>query len=372
MDSQKLIELIEKYEIGNITIEELSLLENYYSSLNEGSHLKVDYHRKAEIRFAIKESIEIPSVKSYSYWRYLVAAACVVLVGVFALLTVLRNLDHSALNEVTSVLERKMDQHTSAYIQLADGRKMNLNAEQGALRLENGLTLGNNNEGVLHMDTDDMDTNASQWVDVVVPKGSSYQLVLSDGTKVFLNADSKLHYPLRFASNKRDVELSGEALFEVAKNPNAPFSVNSSGMRTRVLGTIFNVSSYPGDRVQHVTLLEGKVEVADSNKDYILHPGEQFLTEGSKPRVHRVDAELYTSWTQGTVRFQGMKLEDIVQKIQRWYDVDFVFQDPSTKSLRFTGAFDRTARLGDLLTLIESMTNVKFIEQGGLIKVQKK
>ncbi|MDR2281746.1 MAG: DUF4974 domain-containing protein [Sphingobacterium sp.] len=350
--------------------------EEIYKKLNSSldDYILVDRFESIDIdqAWASVERRLVVEPKIIAIRRYGVAAACVILVGIFALLAVLRNQDHTASNGMISVLERKMDQHTTAYIQLADGRKMDLNAEQGTLHLENGLTLGNNNEGILHMDTDDMNADGTQWVDIIVPKGSSYQLVLNDGTKVFLNAESKLHYPLRFASTNRDVELSGEALFEVAKNPDAPFSVNSNGMRTRVLGTTFNVSSYPEDRVQHITLVEGKVEVAKSDKAYILHPGEQFLTEGLKSGVYNVDPELYTSWTRGTVRFQGMKLEDMVQKIQRWYNVDFVFQDPSTKSLRFTGAFDRTARLGDLLTVIESMTNVRFIAQGEVVKVQKK
>ncbi|ERJ59030.1 FecR family protein [Sphingobacterium paucimobilis] len=353
------VENEENYEKINRSLDDYILVDRFES-------IDIDHAwANVERRLVVKPKI-------IAIRRYVVAAACAIFVGIFALLAVLRNLDHSSTNELTSVLERKMDQHTTAYIQLADGTKMDLNTEQGTLHLENGLTLGNNSEGVLHMDVDDRATDGTQWVDIIVPKGSSYQLVLNDGTKVFLNAESKLHYPLRFASTHRDVDLSGEALFEVAKNPNAPFSVNSNGMRTRVLGTTFNVSSYPEDRVQHITLVEGKVEVAKSDKAYILSPGEQFLTEGSKSRVQDVDTELYTSWTRGTVRFQGMKLEDMVLKIQRWYDVDFAFQDPSTKSLRFTGAFDRTARLGDLLTVIESMTNVRFTEQGGVIKVQKK
>lgn len=303
---------------------------------------------------------------------YGLTAAAILLIGIFTVLYVYTQLEKSDTKPLNSVLDKKMDPGSAAYIQLADGRRLDLKTRQGALQSDRGLSLGRNRAGILQMDADPGIAAGQQWVDLITPKGSSYQLILGDGTKVFLNSESKLRYPIQFAQNSRTVELVGEALFEVSKNPKAPFTVTSRGMHTTVLGTTFNISAYPDDRRQHVTLLEGKVAVRSAQHNFMLHPGEQLLAGDSPPRILSVDPRLYSSWATGTLRFQDMKLGEITQKLQRWYDVDFVFPDPSAQELRFTGAFDRTARLGDLLATMESMTKVQFIEEKQKITVQKR
>lgn len=206
-----------------------------------------------------------------------------------------------------------------------------------------------------------------------VPTGGEYKIVLSDETKVSVNSDSKIQFPYTFQNEKREVSLIGEAFFEVTQNKEKPFEVHTKNAIVTVLGTKFNVSSYENEQFEHITLQEGLIAVNYKDQIYNLTPGMQLIidTKSKTAHINEVDANLYSSWKDGLFRFQNMDLVELTQKIQRWYNIKFVFKDDYCKSLRFTGAYARNANFNDFITLIESTTGVKFTPKGDKVIVSK-
>lgn len=194
-----------------------------------------------------------------------------------------------------------------------------------------------------------------------VPRGGEYRVVLADGTKVWVNSESELSFPLRFDGGERVVRLNGEAYFDVRRDTARPFVVETRQSAVRVLGTSFNVCSYEEDGVEQTTLVSGSVEVDHDGRHYRLEPGEQLETaEGKEPVVRKVKTRLFTSWKDGMFRFADMPLAELTVKLSRWYDVNFVFEDEASKKSRFSGAVWKDVDFYEFLELIESTTHVHF------------
>lgn len=165
---------------------------------------------------------------------------------------------------------------------------------------------------------------------LATPRGKTFELVLSDGTKVWLNADSRLEYPSRFVDDMRVVKLDGEAYFQVTENKESPFVVETNGIKTVVLGTEFNVRTYQKE-YSHVTLIKGSVKVCNSEgkNSTLLVPGEnaKLLEDGSFSK-QQVDVDTYIYWKEGYFYFDNVRFADIMQEIGRWYNVNVVFENP--------------------------------------------
>lgn len=195
---------------------------------------------------------------------------------------------------------------------------------------------------------------------VEIPCGGEYALVLNDGTKVRLNSLSSLRFPVVFGTGKREVELTGEAYFEVAKN-GEPFIVHTKGMKIEVLGTAFNVSAYPGEEYQ-TTLVSGSVKVnSDKGGSLVLKPSQQaLLSPGSgSMQVRTVDVAFYTSWVKGKIYFKDQRLEDIMKTLSRWYDIDVKYANEEIKNKRFGCNVDRYGEITPFVELLEATKDVK-------------
>lgn len=194
---------------------------------------------------------------------------------------------------------------------------------------------------------------------VETPRGGEYALLLSDGTKVHLNAMSSLRFPVTFDKGAREVELVGEAFFEVSKT-GQPFLVNMNGMQVEVLGTTFNISAYPNEEYQ-TTLVNGSVKVnAETGESCILQPSQQAsLTPGSNSiQVRTVDAEFYTSWVKGRIHFKDQRLEDIMKILSRWYDMEVIYANEKIKDIRFGCNVDRYTEITPFVQLLEKTEDV--------------
>lgn len=205
--------------------------------------------------------------------------------------------------------------------------------------------------------------------ELIVAKGQEYHLVLSDGTEVWLNSDSRLKFPITFPNGQRVVELIGEAYFDVTKNKSAPFIVKTAAMNIKVLGTAFNISAYPREEEQQTTLVTGKIAAMlnDSESTLLeLLPNQQIIynVESNKYAVKYVDAESYGDWRGGVFVFEEATLETITNKLARWYDIHFFFQNQKAKEQKFTGKLPRFENCEVLLKIIEKSTNVKFTIDG--------
>ena len=208
------------------------------------------------------------------------------------------------------------------------------------------------------------DSIRSQWHTLTVPRGGEYTVLLADGTKICVNSESRLHYPVVFApaDTVRRVFVSGEAYFQVARHESLPFEVCTEHGTVRVYGTKFNVHDYADEGRTVVTLLEGKVGYTVGGHEYRLSPGGQLTLDHASGRVEEkaVDALAYCSWIDGVFEFNSMPLERIMKQLSRWYDVDYRFENQELKRRLFTGITFRRAPLRNLLDQIEKTTRIHF------------
>lgn len=210
---------------------------------------------------------------------------------------------------------------------------------------------------------------------IEVPRGGEYMLVLSDGTKVWLNSETRLEYPLVFGETSRDVRLSGEAYFEVTRDMARRFNVIMEGATIEVTGTSFNASCYPEDGQCGAVLESGKINLLTDHGITAVGVGEcaSYDIASGKVRVEPVDLKYFTSWRYGTFYFYDTPLSDIVQKLGRWYDVNFKFADDSLREVRFSGAALRSKSIDFMLELLASTQSLKFdIEGDGTILIHRK
>lgn len=206
-----------------------------------------------------------------------------------------------------------------------------------------------------------------------VPRNGEFYVVLSDGTKVWVNSASSLGFRSRFDGKNRIVDLEGEAYFEVAKNANQPFIVRTKTANVRVLGTHFNVKAYADEEYTYATLNEGKVQVSKGAINEILKPNEQLVINNSTAeyRKQEVDASIYSAWTKGKLLFKDERLEDILNSLSRWYDVSVFYPDEELKDRRFSISTNRYDDIQMLLNQMELTNRVVFEINKNAIVVKK-
>ena len=203
-----------------------------------------------------------------------------------------------------------------------------------------------------------------------VPRGGEFETVLEDGTRVWLNADSKLRYPSFFDGGRREVELEGEAYFDVARDTTRPFIVRTGQSVIQVFGTEFNVKAYPDEREERTTLVEGSVGLRHAGKVYMLRPNDQAVVEeGREVRLTRVDARKEGLWRTGMFVFERETLESLMGELARWYNVTVFYTNERLKTLHFSGELDRYEDIGRILHMVGLTTDVTFSLQGRTVIV---
>lgn len=294
-------------------------------------------------------------------WTCIAAAACL-LVGLGALA-----LFYPSGVQQTSVasLPREIPVgRKTAELILSDGHQINLTGNAQDI-LENDEEIANNTVSCqLNYRAGKLLESPEEqvWHTIRIPSRADYFVKLSDGTKVWLNCDSELKFPVDFTSESREVFLEGEAFFEVSKAEEWPFIVHADKMSIRVTGTKFNVKSYASESWVHTTLVEGCVLVNQVR----LNPSQQFLMDKhtGKTEVKLVDTELYTGWTSGMFVFQGQRLEDVMNSLAKWYDVTVIYRDTKVKEMRFSGNFGRYDTIDDVLDILRKLEKVNFSRDG--------
>jgi transmembrane sensor len=204
---------------------------------------------------------------------------------------------------------------------------------------------------------------------ISTPRGGQYEIVLADGSKVWLNAASSLKFPAAFVGKERNVELTGEGYFEVAKNPSKPFKIKVNDATIEVLGTHFNINSYTDEVSVKTTLLEGSLKVNKGNASIILTPGQQaqIINSGKIVLNKDVDVNAVMAWKEGFFEFENIELPAIMRQIERWYDVSVQYEHTDNKE-RFGGRISRNLSLSNVLHLLET-NGVRFKLDGNKITV---
>ena len=207
---------------------------------------------------------------------------------------------------------------------------------------------------------------------LITPRGGEYQLILADGTHVWLNSASSLSYPVEFNGSKREVKLNGEAYFEVAKDKTKPFIVSANNMQVQVLGTHFNISSYSDDAKHVTTLLEGSVQIKKNSHVELLKPGQQAVTSSTSDIIDISQANIRTAmaWKNGYFIFNDEDLLDVMKKISRWYDVDVSYQGQIRDKL-IGGTFKKSKSIKALLQHLEKISGNHFDITGRRIIVMR-
>lgn len=206
-----------------------------------------------------------------------------------------------------------------------------------------------------------------------VPRGNQFDIILSDGTRVWLNSDSRLRFPSVFPGGERRVHLEGEAYFDVSHDSRKPFVVETAAQTLTVLGTEFNIYAYPDDDAVYTTLVDGSVRVRSlsGRAERLLVPNEQARldAEADAFTVEKVNAKGLTAWKDRVFVFEGDTMEQIMQKLARWYDMEYVFEDPEARNFVARGSFNIPEDVNSILRLIEMSGDIKFDIQGNRIKV---
>lgn len=228
----------------------------------------------------------------------------------------------------------------------------------------------NSGKEIIYQDTTDT-TLSTVFNRLSTPRGGEYHITLSDGSRVYLNAATELKYPIVFSPTKREVYLSGEAYFEVSRDSLRPFYVVTDAARIRVYGTRFNINTHH-NRMQTV-LVEGHIGIRgkQEEREYHLQPSDlaTFTPDGRLTDLRQVDTFPYIAWKSGKFVFENKYLEDILDHLALWYDVDIFYAHPSLKTLRFTGHMRKYEQIGVILDAIHRITGVKFRIEGKAITV---
>lgn len=367
--------LLERYRQGKCSEEERALLEDWYLRYlqeNEGPapDEQVLKERLDRIQSTLPVSVHRRRLRTV-FSRVAAIAAFLVLgttLGIFIYLK------QAKLNGNTAEQQGSTGtKHSGVYIVLDDGERISV-GEQGAGKIfEKGQTSVSKADGhKLVYETNKNGITPENkgsflYNTVVIPKGIQYQLVLADGTKVWLNAQSSLRFPTRFSDTERYVEISGEAYFEVAKDNDRPFRVRSGEQTIEVLGTHFNLQAYDNEPAIKTTLLEGSVRISLSSDDAhskaiteVLLPGEQAQVskESRKIHVEAVDARSAIHWKNGVVTFKNADLATILRQVSRWYDVEIEYEGP-VPDRHFTGGISISAPLSDFLKILK-LNHIQF------------
>lgn len=238
-----------------------------------------------------------------------------------------------------------------AKIKLSSGQSIDLNEHEGIHITDSGFMYDDG--------TSIGKTGHAESATLITPRGGQYQITLSDGTKVWLNANSSLQYPLAFNGKHREVQLKGEGYFEVAHNAKLPFIVKTDQQQIKVLGTAFNVRAY--SEKQYTTLLRGSVSVnlKGSTSTRMLKPGEQAIVQDYSLSVGKIDVTDFVAWKDGIIAGTSVSLKEIVSEIERWYDVDFKYTANFTNSERAYININKNEKLSSVLKALENTYGVK-------------
>ncbi|MGN6297522.1 MAG: FecR family protein [Ginsengibacter sp.] len=254
---------------------------------------------------------------------------------------------------------------------LADGTAIVLDSVQNGKILQGSAGISKQNDMLVY--NGKMAVNPAMPVTyntLSTPRGGQYMVVLPDGSKVWLNASSSLHFPTAFVGNSRQVSLTGEAYFEIAKNREKPFLVSVNGMQVEVLGTHFNINAYQDENSMRTSLLEGSVKITKGAVSDMLKPGQQAVLrkDDNNIEIKAANMDEVMAWKNGIFQFSGANITTIMKEIGRWYDVDVVFDGP-VPVRTFEGKISRDAELSEVLKILE-LSNVKFSVEGKKIIVR--
>jgi transmembrane sensor len=379
MTPEQYMSLYEKYLSGSCTSEEEELLMQYQDNFkvqdDTGSKLfGSDRRLRLNIYNRITKSVSRHQSKIVKINWWWVAAAVLFLVILGGVFFNNQPPVPSIKNEIgkTKNIVIKPGRNT-AVLTLANGHSIILDsAANGVLAKAGNTAIKKLKNGLLSyaVERTKINPEANALNTITIPRGGQYTIMLPDGTKVWLNSESSLTFPVAFKGDSRTVSLKGEAYFEVAKNKQMPFIVHTDKADTRVLGTHFNITAYQEDGTMKTTLLEGSVRLSNGASSALLTPGEQGISDAvdGPIRQKKVNVNQVVAWKAGYFIFRDDNIHDIMKQISRWYDVEVVFEGKIT-NMEFGGTYAKSKDIIELLKGLEYTGLVHFKIEGRRIIV---
>jgi len=391
MNQTQATDLLNRYSSGNCTVEEQQLVEAWYQELVNTGELEYEEGEKESIQEAIETGLlqsistgeepyaeypEYTPVRRMHRTWWAAAAILVCLSGtVFYLLNKRASTD---LAKAESIVKNDVEPGSNkAVLTLSDGKTILLDdAANGVVAQEGNAKVVKSGDGKLVYSSDNSSGEGPlSYNTLATPRKGQYQLRLPDGTKVWLNAESSIHYPTGFRGKERRVQITGEAYFEVTHDKEMPFVVERGDMQVEVLGTHFDVNAYNDEGDIKTTLLVGKVKVtkttANVQQSFILKPGEQAVIPNSnKIQVQKADVDNVVAWKNGLFHFESADIKTVMRQLARWYDVDVVYEGAAVKNDPLFVEISRNTRLSDVLKVLQESGSAKFSIQGRKIIVK--
>lgn len=383
MERQRLTYLIGQYSNDAATAEELDELQQFLDnaenmelftelvadSLMNHKNPSADANAYATLSQQViqidKENNEtktiikpIRRVHFMHRWGWVAAIIVLIGAGTYLWTTNQKNTNNVIIAKTTAIAPGS----EGAILTLANGSQVLLDSiKNDVVALQGGVTARVINGTLIYQG----EGNEAVYNIMSTPKGRQFQLVLPDGTRVWLNSASSIRYPTVFSGKERSVEISGEAYFEVAKNTAMPFKVNANRQAgIEVLGTHFNINAYENERSLNTTLLEGAIAVYSvagasvNSAKTIIKPGQQAIVDRQAPAiitvVDHVNIEQIMAWKNGLFNFDGARLEDVLKQLERWYDIEVLYNKP-LPDVELAGEMTRGVTLNDLLIVLEKL-----------------
>lgn len=377
MNQTEILALLQKYQKGTLSDIEKDKLDAWYLHNASTTKRKLNEYELEDSYDYLKSKLPLKEEpRTINIWPRVAVAASITLLlasGIFYLTK-----SKEQVNQVTEKPQEIAPGGNRGILTLSNGKQIVLSdiSEKDTIAKEGGedeVTIKMSADGVItyvvNPNADDSKTNEDAFNTLSTPTGGQYNIVLADGTKVYLNAVSSLKYPAQFNGEQRIVELEGEAYFEVAKNKNQPFIVKSADQSIKVLGTHFNVHAYDNEPVTKTTLLEGSVAVSYKNQNTILKPGQQSNVSDklTKIIVKEVDTEAAIAWKNGRFKFDNSDLKSVMKQLERWYGIKVEYRG-DVSDVRFNGGTFRNKNLSEVLKVLE-LSNIKFKVEGKTIIV---
>lgn len=302
------------------------------------------------------------TLRRYVRWS---AAAAAVVIGIVTTLFTLSDKDIGTL-----AVHGQSGSPNKTVLTLSDGRRIVVDEYEDDLLSENGsvIRLG---KGELEYDRSGQ-LYADAFHEIHIPAGGEYKLKLHDGTTIWLNSQTHVRYPMYFGQDERRLYLEGEAYFEVAHDSDRPFIVETGGQSITVLGTEFNVSAYPDESNVITTLASGSVSVSSGSDHALLVPGQQALLDKASGNfsVYKVDISNIVAWKDGYIVIEELTLEQIMNKLSRWYGVEYTIDEGVARERKFRGVIPKN-EIEDTLEKLEMISNLKLQLHQDVIRVMK-
>jgi len=373
MERKEVILILNKYKAGTCSKEEQALLESWYLQHDVNAIAVITAEELNQDLLLMRNGLPLqqPVRPGFSTWSFIGVAAAVLLVVSAGLVFFIGNGNFKNPFGGPAYANDVPPGKNTAILTLANGKTIGLSDAKSGIVID-ASKLAYNDGSSISIPNEDKTVEMTMRT----PVGGTYQVILPDGSKVWLNSGSSLKFPQVFKTGERRVELTGEAYFEVAKNKEHPFVVKSPNQQVTVLGTHFNISAYENDNLTKTTLLEGAVLVAldelqkrsDDSGYTVLSPGKQAISNGRNLEVKNADLDEAISWKNGYFRFNDEKLNSVMQKIARWYNIEVIYKDKPTEE-GFTGTISRASNISEVLSMLERTKTVRFEIEGRRVMV---